>query len=128
MLAYTGIVAEPHAEPFKPVPQLAGADPRAPAPHADTVAIQGVTGGNALLFYTWPHVYAIGMPYETPSDAGTDPKHVICSSSRAFVVASKKRPDVDPTYGRDRHLLASAANDVLFLYDGGPCRDDVGKR
>ncbi|MBV8601591.1 MAG: glycosyltransferase family 39 protein [Candidatus Eremiobacteraeota bacterium] len=120
MLAYTAIVAEPHAEPFKPVPQLAAIIRQQDRP-GDAIAIQGVAGGNALVFYTRPRVFAIDMPYETPQSDDTDPKRVICSAPRAFVVASRKRPTVDPTYGRRRTPLASAANDVLFLYEGSSC-------
>ena len=121
MMAYTAIVAEPHAEPFKPVPQLAAAI-RSQLRDGDVVAIQGVTGGNALVFYTRPRVYALDMPYEQPHDLDTDPRSVICAAPRAFVVASRKRPAVDPDYGRVRRVLAGVANDVLFLYAGPGCR------
>jgi len=121
MMAYTALVAEPHAEPFKPVPQLAAVI-RAQLRDGDVVAIQGVTGGNALMFYTRPRVYALDMPYESPRDPETDPRHVICAAPRIFVVASRKRPDPDPTYGRARRVLAGVGNDVLYRYDGPPCR------
>lgn len=121
MMAYTALVAEPHAEPFKPVPQLAAVI-RSQLRDGDVVAIQGVAGGNALVFYTRPRVYALDMPYESPRDADTDPRNVICAAQRAFVVASRKRPDPDPTYGRARRVLAGVGNDVLYLYDGPRCR------
>jgi hypothetical protein len=38
------------------------------------------------------------------------------------VVTGKKRPSPDPTYGRTRTIIATANNDVLYLYDGPPCR------
>ncbi|MBV8152525.1 MAG: hypothetical protein JO101_11065 [Candidatus Eremiobacteraeota bacterium] len=126
MLGYTATVAEPHAERFKPVPQLAAVI-RAERQGGDAVAIQGVAGGNALLFYTAPHVYALDMPYETSRDGDNDPRHVICSARRTFVVTSRHRPSPDPTYGRERKLLARADNDVLYLYvdTGAPCATRV---
>jgi 4-amino-4-deoxy-L-arabinose transferase-like glycosyltransferase len=114
MIAYTAIVAEPHAEPFKPVPRLAAVirhDDR----RGDVVAIQGVAGGNALVFYTHPPVSMLG------DDA--DPRRAICSARRVFVVTSRQRSAADPTYGRKRRLLATAGHDVLYLYDGAPCAE-----
>ncbi len=111
---------EPLVERFKPIPPLAAVidrDLRA----GDLVAVQGVSGGNALTFYTHPRVAALDGPGETPSDPSTDPRRAICAAERAFVIASKKRPDPDPTYGRERRVLATSNNDVLFLYDGPPC-------
>jgi hypothetical protein len=85
------------------------------------VAVQGVSGGNALMFYTRPPVAQLNGRSESADDPSTDPRHAICDARRAFVIASKKRPSPDPIYGRTRRLLASSNNDVLFLYDGPPC-------
>lgn len=102
--------AEPLTERFKPIPRLAALIERDRRP-ADLVAIDGVSGGNALLFYTRPPVV----------QAEGDVRRAICAAPRAFVVASRTRPRPDPSYGRARHTLAVAGNDVLFLYDGPPC-------
>ena len=111
MVAYTAIVAEPHAERFKPVPQLA-AIIRENDRAGDVVAIHDAGGANALVFYTQPHVYVIG-------EEG-DVRGVVCSAQRVFVVTSKRRAE-RPSYGRTRRLLGAANNDVLYLYDGSPC-------
>jgi len=87
----------------------------------DIVAIQGVSGGNALVFYTRPPVANLGVPGGPAGAAVGDPKRAICNASRAFVVSAKKRPSPDPTYGRSRRVLMTLDNDVLFLYDGPGC-------
>jgi len=114
------VLGEPLVEPFKPIPHLAARINVERQP-GDVVAIQGVSGGNALLFYTRPRVAHLQGPDEVASDAARDPKQTICAAPRAFVVTSKRRPPADPTYGRSRRLLARSNNDVLFLYEGQEC-------
>ena len=116
-------VAEPHAEPLKPIPQLARVIATERRPD-DAVAIQGVSGGNALLFYTAPVVASINPPDDRTRNAA-DPKAVICAAPRAFVVTSLHRPAHDPSYGRRRTLIATAANDALYLFDGPRCDNGV---
>lgn len=94
-------------ERFKPIPQLAADIERSRRP-GDAVAIDSVSGGNALVYYTQPPV-------------ALDARLAICSARRVFVVSSKKRPDPDPSYGRARRVLASSNNDILILYDGPQC-------
>ena len=118
-------IAEPLVDRFKPIPPLAAVIDRERVP-GDVVAIQGVSGGNALAFYTRPGVADLASPGEIPRDLSIDPRHTICAAPRAFVITSKKRPVPDPTYGRARHILASSNKDVLFLYDGAPCADGGG--
>jgi 4-amino-4-deoxy-L-arabinose transferase-like glycosyltransferase len=113
-------IAEPLVERFKPIPQLARVIDAQRRP-GDLVAIQGVSGGNALAFYTQPGVAQLLSPGETAHDLSTDPEHAICSSRRIFVVTSNRRPTGDQTYGRERSTLATAGKDVLFLYSGKPC-------
>jgi 4-amino-4-deoxy-L-arabinose transferase-like glycosyltransferase len=107
MVTYAILVAEPHAERFKPVPQLA-AIIRAHAQAADAVAIQGVAGGNGLIFYTHPHVNIIG--------ANADARGVICSANRTFLITSTQRADTDAIAGREKHVVATSGNDVLLLF------------
>jgi len=99
---------EPIVERFKPIPRLAAAIERERRP-GDVVAIDDVSGGNALVFYTRPPV-------------STDARQAICAAPRAFVVSSKKRPVPDPLYGRARSVLATSNNDILYVYDGPHCR------
>jgi 4-amino-4-deoxy-L-arabinose transferase-like glycosyltransferase len=111
----------PHAEAFKPVPRLAATIERE-RQTGDVVAIQGVSGGNALLFYTRPVVRVLAPPNGgDPQNDGLDPRAVICGAPRAWVVAPATRPAYDPTYGRNRHLIAVDRKAALFLYDGPLC-------
>ena len=81
-LAFAAIVATdvlavtvlPHAEAFKPVPRLASVIEREQRP-GDVVAIQNVSGGNALLFYTRPVVRVLAPPSDgDPPTDGVDPR------------------------------------------------------
>jgi hypothetical protein len=111
-LLIIAVVAEPQTEGFKPIPPLAALIEAQRQP-GDVVAIRGVSGGNALLFYTRPPIAIV----DTPGLEAT-----VCSSRRVFVVASRKRPVPDPTYGRTRRTVAVAQNDVLYLFEGPPCK------
>jgi 4-amino-4-deoxy-L-arabinose transferase-like glycosyltransferase len=111
----------PHAEAFKPVPRLAATIERERQP-GDVVAIQGVSGGNALLFYTRPVVRVLAPPSGgDPQNDGLDPRAVICGAPRAWVVAPATRPAYDPTYRRNRRLIAVDRKAALFLYEGRRC-------
>jgi 4-amino-4-deoxy-L-arabinose transferase-like glycosyltransferase len=114
------LAATPLVERFKPIPQLAAIIDRQVRP-GDIVALQGVSGGNALAFYTQPGIVQLVGPNQIPPAPENDPKLRLCAAPRAFVVTSKRRPKHDPTYGRTRHVLAAIDNDVLFLIDGPPC-------
>lgn len=112
----------PHAEAFKPIPRLAALIQRQREP-GDVVAIQSVSGGNALLFYTRPVVRVLAPPRDgDPQNDGLDPRAVVCSAPRAWVIAPAIRPSYDPTYGRDRRLVAVDRRAALFLYSGHACR------
>ena len=60
-MAALAVFVLPHAEAYKPVPRLAEQIERMRRP-GDVVAIQSVSGGNALLFYTQPFVYVLAPP------------------------------------------------------------------
>jgi 4-amino-4-deoxy-L-arabinose transferase-like glycosyltransferase len=112
----------PHAEAFKPIPRLAALIQRE-RQSDDVVAIQGVSGGNALLFYTRPVVRVLAPPDDgDPQNDGLDPRAVICNAPRAWVIAPAIRPSFDPTYGRQRRLIAVDRKAALFLYSGPHCR------
>jgi 4-amino-4-deoxy-L-arabinose transferase-like glycosyltransferase len=115
------VVALPHAEPFKPMPQFAAIIDRQRRP-GDAVAIQSYHGGNALVFYTSPPVYGLAAPLER-GDSGIPPQDVICSHPRVWLVAPAKRPSFDPTYGRRRAEVAHSDGAVLFLIDGPACAE-----
>ena len=111
----------PHAEVFKPVPRLAALINRERQP-GDVVAIQGVSGGNALLFYTRPEVRTLAPPNDGDPQLGAlDPRGVICNAPRAWVVAPARRAMGDPTYGRHRRVIAVDRTAALLLYDGSRC-------
>ena len=59
LVLFIAFIAEPAAEPLKPIPPLAQAINRDRKP-SDRIAVRGVSGGNALRFYTQPPVADIG--------------------------------------------------------------------
>lgn len=129
-LALSAIVATdlavtvlPHAEAFKPVPRLAAVIQRERRP-GDVVAIQGVSGGNALLFYTRPVVVALAPPSDgDPQSDGIEPRSVICTATRAWVIVPASGAAQDPTYGRVREIVAVDHKAALILYQGPSCRN-----
>ncbi|HEV3092570.1 MAG TPA: glycosyltransferase family 39 protein [Candidatus Cybelea sp.] len=111
----------PHTETFKPVPRLAARIERERLP-GDVVAIQGVSGGNALLFYTRPVVHVLSPPSDgDPQEEGADPRTIICNAPRAWVIVPAASVGEDPTYGRDRRLVTVDRKAALVLYEGRPC-------
>ncbi len=114
------LVAEPHAEPLKPIPELAAVI-RAQRQPGDIVAIQSLGGSNGLVFYTQPPVAILDSPAETAHSPASDPRAVLCAAPRAFVVTRAERPNPDPTYGRRRRIIARSNRAVLYLFDGPPC-------
>jgi hypothetical protein len=111
----------PQAETFKPVPRLAALIDGARKP-GDVVAIQNVSGGNALLFYTRPVVYVLAAPTDgDPQNDGVDPRSFICAARRAWVVVPAVGATNDPSYGRRRSVVAVDRKAALLLYDGPAC-------
>ncbi len=122
MLAAVDVLAVavlPHAEAFKPVPALAAIIDR-DRRSGDAVAIQDVSGSNALIFYTRPGVIVLSSPSDASRNVD-DPRRVICDSSRLWLVAPRAQPTIDPTYGRSRRVIATAAKAALELYSGATC-------
>lgn len=109
----TVYVAEPRAEPLKPVPVLAERINALRKP-GDRIAIQGVSGGNALAFYTQPSAKAL------MSD-GRETRGFVCGATRAFLIVSESRLGSLPSFGRETHVLGRADGDALVLYDGPRC-------
>jgi 4-amino-4-deoxy-L-arabinose transferase-like glycosyltransferase len=110
----------PGAEALKPIPPLAAVI-RRERRSGDTVAIESARGNNALIFYTAPRVVAL-VSDAAPADPASDPLRVICAAERAFVIGGRDPRGPLPAYGRSRHTLAVAGDDVLYLYDGPRCR------
>ena len=111
----------PRAEVYKPVPRLAAIIERQREP-GDEVAIQNVSGGNALLFYTHPVVRVLAEAGASdPQNDGVDPRAFICGVRRAWVIVPAARPAYDPTYGRRRRIVAVDQKAALLLYDGPTC-------
>ena len=106
-------IGVPHAEALKPVPALAERINALRRP-GDRIAIQGVSGGNALAFYTLPKAEAL-------LGDGSGTRDFVCSAPRAFVIISARRLDAQPSFGRDLHVVESIDGDTLVLYDGKPC-------
>ncbi|MFN2529167.1 MAG: ArnT family glycosyltransferase [Candidatus Baltobacteraceae bacterium] len=116
-----GVIALPDAEQFKPVPRLAQAI-NTQRHEQDAVAISGVPGGNALVFYTRPVVRTLAAYNDAHPVDAVPPHDVICNAPRVFVIASNHKPAfVPPAYGRNRRVLARDYNADLYLYDGERC-------
>ncbi|HEY1655210.1 MAG TPA: hypothetical protein VGF86_08870, partial [Candidatus Tumulicola sp.] len=112
----------PLTEAYKPIPRLAAIVDRERRPF-DKVAIQSISGGNALLFYTRPDVAVLAPARDGDRENhGVDPRVAICGSQRTWVIEPKTRPQYDPTYGRRRRLIATDMHAALYLYDGPLCR------
>ncbi|HZV77573.1 MAG TPA: glycosyltransferase family 39 protein [Candidatus Babeliales bacterium] len=112
----------PHAEAFKPVPRLAALIEQGRKP-GDVVAIQNVSGGNALLFYTHPVVSVLATPDDgDPQTDGVDPRAFICGAQRAWVVVPAASTPSDPSFGRRMRVVAVDRKAALLLYDGRACR------
>jgi 4-amino-4-deoxy-L-arabinose transferase-like glycosyltransferase len=112
----------PHTEAFKPVPRLAAVIEREKRP-GDVVAIQNVSGGNALLFYTHPVVRVLASPTDgDPQGEGVDPRTILCAASRAWVIVPASSVATDPAYGRVLRLVTVDRKAALLLYEGPRCR------
>jgi 4-amino-4-deoxy-L-arabinose transferase-like glycosyltransferase len=119
-MLFLALLALPHVERFKPVPSLARIIEQKRQP-GDLVAIQNLSGGNALVFYTKPRVYVLAPPNAKSDNDGLDPRAVICAAPRAWVIAPKQQPQTDPSYGRNRQVIAESGKAALYLYDGPRC-------
>ena len=127
LVLFIAFVAEPAAEPLKPIPPLARIIQARRAP-ADVVAIRGVSGGNSLTFYTTPPVRDISS---NRAFVGT-----ICPAGTTWLVT--RPPDAATLQaaarrvGRTATVVASAPaghpRAALLRVDGGPCPDGVAAR
>ena len=109
-VSFIALLALPRAEAFKPIPKFARAIDEGRRP-GDAVAIAGVAGGNALIFYTAPGVYTMKAPYT--------PYGPICDAQRLWLVAPRGADP--PSYGRTLRLVAQDGKAALYLYAGPRC-------
>ena len=108
LVLFIALIAEPAAEPLKPIPSIARTID-ANRKSADTIAIGGASGGNGLIFYTVPPVRDI------KNNSGF--VSTICPSGEAWVVTRPAgraalhgpRALVAP-HRRYRHAIAVAAS------------------
>ena len=118
-LAFIALLALPQAEAFKPVPPLAKIIDARRKP-GDAVAILHVSGGNALVFYTRPHVWVLVAPGDpNPGGLGVSPRTVICSARRTWLIAPAGGDP--PGFGHGRRLVATRGKAALYLYEGRGC-------
>lgn len=118
-MGFLCVLGLPQAEQFKPMPHLAQVIDRGRQP-GDAIAIQDSPGGNALIFYTQPGVYGLATPGGRGDD-GMDPRRVICSARRTWLVVPDRQVQSIQTYGRSRRLVTRWGAIALFLYDGRKC-------
>jgi len=103
LVLFIAFVAEPAAEPFKPIPPLARAIEAQRLP-GDLIGVHGISGGNALIFYTEPPVRNVAR--------NADFRAAICPAGGAWIVASPSEAvrylDLAHALGRDADIPAAA--------------------
>jgi 4-amino-4-deoxy-L-arabinose transferase-like glycosyltransferase len=103
LVLFIAFVAEPAAEPFKPIPPLARAIEAERLP-GDLIGVHGISGGNALIFYTEPPVRNVAR--------NADFRAAICPGGGAWIVASPSEAvrylDLAHALGRDADISAAA--------------------
>jgi len=109
----TAFIGVPHADALKPVPRLAREINALRRP-GDRIGILGVSGGNALAFYTEPNAEAL-------TNDGNATRDFVCSAPRAFVIISERRLAAQPSFGRHLRVVDHADGAALVLFDGPPC-------
>ena len=114
------LLALPQAERFKPVPRFA-AIINAQRKPSDAVSIDGIAGGNALLFYTRPRVYVIARKDEDPDEPVVSAQSVICRHQRVWMITPQREALRNPTFGRSREVIAQSGKAALLLYLGPKC-------
>src|SRR5947209_2956606 len=98
LVLFIALVAEPAAEPLKPIPPIARTIDANRKP-ADTIAIGGASGGNGLIFYTAPPVRDI------KNNAGF--VSTICAAGEAWVVTRTQDAQRFADLARSRHRTAA---------------------
>jgi 4-amino-4-deoxy-L-arabinose transferase-like glycosyltransferase len=128
LVLFIAFVAEPAAEPLKPIPPLARAIDKQRQP-GDAVGIRGVSGGNGLIFYTAPPVLDVANNAAFHS--------MICSTAGAWLVTipldSERLIQRARSAGRLAEVVAVAPSGAhpraaLLHVFGGACDHDAVMR
>lgn len=119
LVNFIALVAEPAAEPLKPMTLMSALVDRDRQP-GDTIAIRGVSGGNALTFYTAPGVITIDA--EDPKSFSA----AVCRSNTAFVVTREKDVPSLEEEAKQLHYasleLAITSRVALVRFTGQGCK------
>jgi 4-amino-4-deoxy-L-arabinose transferase-like glycosyltransferase len=127
LMLFIVFVAEPAAERYKPIPPIARTIEAQGMP-GDVIGVHGVSGGNALIFYTRPPVLDISR--------NVDFRAAICPDGRAWIVASPPEADrlsaLARTLGRSAEIAVAAPGEnpraaLIHVY-GAPCREVAARR
>jgi len=121
LVLFIALIAEPVAEPLKPIPPIARTIDAQRKP-GDTVAIGGVSGGNGLIFYTAPPVR------DMKNNAGF--ASAVCVAGDQWVVVrpqdAQRLVDLARSLQRNAHIVMETPTEqrpraVLLHVDGGEC-------
>jgi hypothetical protein len=67
-------------------------------------------------------VVALAQPSDgDPQSDAIEPRSVICTARRAWVIVPAASSAQQATYGRTRRLIAVDRKAALVLYEGPPC-------
>jgi 4-amino-4-deoxy-L-arabinose transferase-like glycosyltransferase len=128
LVLFIAFVAEPAAEPLKPIPPLARAI-ETQRQAGDTVGIHGVAGGNGLIFYTAPPVLDVKNNAVFTA--------MMCSREAMWIVTSPEEGErfiaSAQSAGRQAEVVATAPGGnhpraALLHVFGDPCRRDAASR
>ncbi|HTJ25494.1 MAG TPA: glycosyltransferase family 39 protein [Candidatus Limnocylindria bacterium] len=128
LVLFIAFVAEPAAEPLKPIPPLAQAI-EAQRQAGDTVGIHGVAGGNGLIFYTAPPVVDVKNNAVFRS--------MMCAQEGMWIVTTPEEGNRfiarAQSAGRQAEVVATAPGGdhpraALLHVFGDPCHRDAALR
>jgi 4-amino-4-deoxy-L-arabinose transferase-like glycosyltransferase len=123
LVLFIALVAEPAAEALKPIPPLAAAIQAARAPGA-SVAIRGVAGSYALIFYTAPPVEDIDDAHDAAF------VHALCSDPDVYVVTHgadvPKLAQLTAAHGRRLTEIKRVRGIAAVHIDGPACAAGSG--
>ena len=122
LVLFIAFIAEPAAEPLKPIPPIAKAIDAQRRP-SDRIAIRGVSGGNGLMFYTAPPVEDIGdapNAFTSVMCAGADDAWIVTrpqDTQQLIALAQARRRSVDLVL----QTPAAHPRAALLHIHGAPC-------
>jgi 4-amino-4-deoxy-L-arabinose transferase-like glycosyltransferase len=123
LILFIAFVGEPAAEALKPIPPLAAAIDAQRDPHA-AVAIRGVAGSYALIFYTAPPV----LDVDDQNDAAF--VAALCANPDLYLVTHAadvaKLSRLATAHGRRAAQLSERRGVAVLHLDGPPCVEGSG--